>query len=412
MGLEVDPRERLGRAERARTLRGPRDGPSPSPAFHSPSHFFRSGWRSVRIAGSPRLAFVTSFAPVSMRLSTVSPRKTAAHRLHRELADAETGPARRGRRCPPCPAPEQLVRRIEARRSESSPRAPPSAARGASRTSSTRSGAKTPLTPPALAFCAASRLSLVAKALSVVAPRVLVRAHDRDVGVRLERVEEALLAMRRARRALLVAEDDDVSRLALRRQDARHLLAGHLPGGVVVGRDEARVVVPLKVGVEDRRPGSSRPSPPSPGRASALSLSGASTIPLTPWATKLWTRSICDLRSSSLSGPFQTMSTPASCGGLHRAGVDRLPELVRRPLGDDGDARASRRRRAASRARRATVLARDERKRSSRRNVRRLMQTSRRPHQFAVRELIVVHAEEDCVLCVEVAGHRSSRRAG
>ena len=43
------------------------------------------------------------------------------------------------------------------------------------------------------------------------------------------------------------------------------------------------------------------------------------------------------LRSSSLSGPFQTMSTSSSLRGLHRAGVDGLPELVRRPLGDHRD---------------------------------------------------------------------------
>ena len=45
---------------------------------------------------------------------------------------------------------------------------------------------------------------------------------------------------------------------------------------------------------------------------SALSLSGASTIPLTPWAVNCWTRSICCFRSSSLSGPFQMTSTSSS----------------------------------------------------------------------------------------------------
>src|SRR5262245_39584282 len=35
-------------------------------------------------------------------------------------------------------------------------------------------------------------------------------------------------------------------------------------------------------------------------------------MPETPWATKLWTTSIWPLRSSSLSGPFHTISTPIS----------------------------------------------------------------------------------------------------
>ena len=45
---------------------------------------------------------------------------------------------------------------------------------------------------------------------------------------------------------------------------------------------------------------------------SAVSFSGASTIPLTPCAVKLWTRSIWLFRSSSLSGPFHTISTSSS----------------------------------------------------------------------------------------------------
>jgi hypothetical protein len=50
--------------------------------------------------------------------------------------------------------------------------------------------------------------------------------------------------------------------------------------------------------------------------ARPLSLSGASTMPETPCATKLWTTSICCLRSSSLSGPFHTISTPISFDAL------------------------------------------------------------------------------------------------
>ncbi len=48
------------------------------------------------------------------------------------------------------------------------------------------------------------------------------------------------------------------------------------------------------------------------GAFNAVSLSGASTMPDTPCATKLETTSTCALRSSSLSGPFQTMSTSSS----------------------------------------------------------------------------------------------------
>src|SRR6478735_11571273 len=48
------------------------------------------------------------------------------------------------------------------------------------------------------------------------------------------------------------------------------------------------------------------------GAPSAVSLSGASTMPDTPCAVKLCTRSTWDLRSSSLSGPFQITSTLTS----------------------------------------------------------------------------------------------------
>src|SRR4051794_6913203 len=52
------------------------------------------------------------------------------------------------------------------------------------------------------------------------------------------------------------------------------------------------------------------------GFTSALSLSGARTMPATPWATMLCTMSIWLLRSSSLSGPFQMMLTLLSLAAL------------------------------------------------------------------------------------------------
>ena len=65
------------RRTRARR-RGSRDAPRSLRSSHSPSHFFRSGWRSAWISGCARFALFTSFAPVSIRLATVSPRSTCA----------------------------------------------------------------------------------------------------------------------------------------------------------------------------------------------------------------------------------------------------------------------------------------------------------------------------------------------
>src|SRR4051812_40150322 len=50
--------------------------------------------------------------------------------------------------------------------------------------------------------------------------------------------------------------------------------------------------------------------------ASPVSESGKSAMPDTPCATNDCTTSICAFKSSSLSGPFQMISTPVSCAAF------------------------------------------------------------------------------------------------
>ena len=180
LGLEVDLGERLGRAERARHAadRETRRLFVHHVSAHSPSHFFRSGWSNAAISGCARFALFTSLAPVSIRLLDRLAAEHLRHRLHRELADAEgvlhderVDLARRR-------APATSLLDASNPMSRIFPASP--ALRSASSMPKVVDsfGAKTPATPPEAAFCAASRLSLVANALSVVAPRVLVRAHD------------------------------------------------------------------------------------------------------------------------------------------------------------------------------------------------------------------------------------------
>ena len=84
------------------------------------------------------------------------------------------------------------------------------------------------------------------------------------------------------------------------------------------------------------------PTASSTGATSALLSSGASTMAETFRPMKFSTTWICCSRSSSRSGPFQMIVTsiPSAAQlalGLDGAGVDGLPVLVGRPLGDDGD---------------------------------------------------------------------------
>ena len=81
------------------------------------------------------------------------------------------------------------------------------------------------------------------------------------------------------------------------------------------------------------------------GPTSATSSSGASTMPDTPRLTKPSTSDTCESRSSSRSGPRQIDVDAELLAGAVRAGVNALPEHVRRALRDDGD-----------RQRRASVL--------------------------------------------------------
>ncbi len=106
---------------------------------------------------------------------------------------------------------------------------------------------------------------------------------------------------------------------------------------VVVGRDEADVVVAVERRVDDRRPGSPRASPRVTGGTSAVSSRGASTIPATPRLRKSSTTFIWAARSSSRIGPLPDDSHAELGAGLVRARVNGLPVLVRRALGDDGD---------------------------------------------------------------------------
>ena len=60
-------------------------------------------------------------------------------------------------------------------------------------------------------------------------------------------------------------------------------------------------------------------------------------MPETPRLTKPSTSETCESRSSSRSGPRQMIVDAELLAGAFGAGADALPEVVRRPLRDDGD---------------------------------------------------------------------------
>ena len=161
---------------------------------------------------------------------------------------------------------------------------------------------------------------------------VLVVAHDLDAReLRLDRVEEALLAVRRARRALLVAEHDDLPLPPRSSPGARPRARRAFALSVAT---KLTWSLPFEVRVEDRRPGSSPASPPCTGGTSALSLSGASTMPDTPCAMKVSTTSICCLAVVLLERALpDDLDVRAPARALTRAGVDDFQNSCVVPLG-------------------------------------------------------------------------------
>ena len=216
---------------------------------YSPSHFLRSGWRSSLIAGSSMFSLVTSRAPVSMRASTFSPRRCAAHRLDGEVAhvervlDDEPVDVRRLR------APRRASSELSKPTNFTLPASPAFWSARSMPNVVDSFGQKMPSTPPSLAFCAASRFSLFGERALGGGAAVLVVAHDLDAGVLLDRVEEAVLAV------LWCSPSPPGSGARrpcpCRRGACASSLAGELAGREVVGRDEAHVVVALEIGVED-----------------------------------------------------------------------------------------------------------------------------------------------------------------
>ena len=126
-----------------------------------------------------------------------------------------------------------------------------------------------------LLVAAEDRFALLVGALDVGAA-ILVRADDLDARVRLHRVEEAVLALGRAVVPFGVAQQDH---LALAAAAPGQPLAAELAALVVVGGDEADVVVALQPRVEDHDRDLLRARVGSPAPTSAVSSSGASTMP-------------------------------------------------------------------------------------------------------------------------------------
>ena len=114
------------------------------------------------------------------------------------------------------------------------------------------------------------------------------------------------------------------------------MLPSHAAALAVVGGHEADVVAALQPGVDDDDRDPARVAS-APAAASAESSSGASTMPATPRLMKPSTSEICESRSSSRSGPRQmTVHVELLCRFL-RAGVNALPEHVRRAFRDHRD---------------------------------------------------------------------------
>ena len=159
---------------------------------------------------------------------------------------------------------------------------------------------------------------------------VLVVADQLDVGELADGLQEAFFAVVRAGRALLVAQHDHVAFAA---RAARP--ASRPPGG---RRRRCRWRRSWRDPCPSRSESKMTTGTPDltaalTGATSAVSLSGASTMPATPCAVKLCTRSTCDFRSSSLSGPFQMISTFSSLAAFAAPACTAFQNSCVVPLG-------------------------------------------------------------------------------
>ena len=158
------------------------------------------------MSGSPRLALLRA-SPRCRSVCRPADRAGAAPSSSPPAPRSGRGPARRGasmspRRAPPATslseASNPTKRIFPARPGSAGARSIPKVVDSL--------GAKTPCTPPGAAPSAPPGGSRWSRRALGGGAAVLGRAHDRQVGVRLDGVEEPLLAVGRARRALLVAE--------------------------------------------------------------------------------------------------------------------------------------------------------------------------------------------------------------
>ena len=152
-----------------------------------------------------------------------------------------------------------------------------------------------------------SRFSAARFAVSRVAPAYWSDETSCDAReLRLHLLEEALLALRRARRALLVAQQRApcpcrrAARRAARRRARRPCRCRWRRSSRSASDSSPESMITV---------GTPAAFASSTGRTSARSSSGASTMPCTPWLMKPSTTWICCSRSSSRSGPFQMILT-------------------------------------------------------------------------------------------------------
>ena len=158
---------------------------------------------------------------------------------------------------------------------------------------------------------------------------VLVFAHHLDAGVLLHLVEKALLAFGRAGRTFDVAEHQDV---ALAAEQLGERFAAHLAALVVVGRDEADVLGALQVGVDHQHRDLRFDRLVHDARESGF---GQRTERDARDALRDERLHDVDLRFQVVVFERTLPDDLDACllRGLHRAGVDRFPELADAPLG-------------------------------------------------------------------------------
>ena len=153
------------------------------------------------------------------------------------------------------------------------------------------------------------------------------------------RLQKSFFAMIRAGRALLVAKHQHV---ALAAEQLAHSLTCQSPRGAIVGRDEAHVRFVLQVRVEDddRHLGVERRLHRRGERGVVQRREHDAGHALRREALH---QVHLGLEIVFLERSFPNHFHVHFTRGLLGAGVDRFPKLVRRALGDDGDAKLGRR---------------------------------------------------------------------